>query len=138
MARRIVGLEAFKKKMKELPKAAEAEIRLAMEKSADEIVAMMKSLVPVDAGDLRDSIGWTWGDKPKYSQAFVKTTQGGMTLTIFAGNSKVRYAHIVEFGAQHMAAHPFFFSSFRFLQKRAKSRITRAINKAAKKVTNGQ
>lgn len=138
MVRRIVGLETFKKKMKELPKAAEAEIRLAMEKSADEIVAMMKSLVPVDDGDLRDSIGWTWGDKPKYSQAFVKTTQGGMTLTIFAGNSKVRYAHIVEFGAQHMAASPFFFSSFRFLQKRAKSRIKRAINKAAKKVTNGQ
>jgi len=125
-----------------------------MEQGANEIVDMMKSLVPVDSGELRDSIGWTWGKRPKYSQAIavVKSKLAGdLTITIYAGNSKVRYAHLVEFGSaphinggmfkgtQHpgTAKQPFFFVSWRTNKKRVKSRISRAINKAAKEVAAG-
>lgn len=100
----IIGLERLNRKLKKLPIAAEKRIKEAMEQGANEIVAMMKSLAPEVSGDLRDSIGWTWGDRPKYSQALatVKSSDGKLALTIYAGNSKVRYAHLVEFGT---AAH---------------------------------
>lgn len=124
-----------------------------MEASANEIVALAKSLVAVDSGDLRESIGWTYGDRPKYSQAIssVASANGNLVITIYAGNSKVRYAHLVEFGtAPHInggrfagsqnpgtAARPFFYVSYRALRKRAKSRVTRSVNKAAKRIAAG-
>jgi hypothetical protein len=149
----IRGLDKLNRKLKQLPAAAEKRIKEAMGQGADEIVALMKSLVAVDSGELRDSIGWTWGDAPKYSQkiATVKSADGKLIITIYAGNSKVRYAHLVEFatkahengglyaGTQHPGtkAQPFFFVSYRALRRRTKSRITRAINKSAKEVASG-
>lgn len=147
---KVLGLEKLNRKLKKLPAAAEKRIKEAMEVGANEIVALMKSLVAVDSGELRDSIGWTWGDAPKFSQkiATVKSADGKMVITIYAGNSKVRYAHLVEFstrahqnagqfaGTQHpgTSAQPFFFVSYRALRRRTKSRITRAITKSAKEV----
>ncbi|WPM82805.1 HK97 gp10 family phage protein [Brucella pseudintermedia] len=149
----VLGLKSLNRKLKALPALAEAAIKLAMEQGAEEIVAMMKRLVPVDNGDLRDSIGWTWGEAPSYSQRIgaVKSKTGNLKITIYAGNSKVRYAHLVEFGsAPHInggmfagtqnpgaKAQPFFFVSFRALRRRTKSRITRAINKSAKQIASG-
>ncbi len=149
----VLGLKSLNRKLKALPALAEAAIKLAMEQGAEEIVAMMKRLVPVDNGDLRDSIGWTWGDAPSYSQRIgaVKSKTGNLKITIYAGNSKVRYAHLVEFGsAPHInggmfagtqnpgaKAQPFFFVAFRALRRRTKSRITRAINKSAKQIASG-
>ncbi|RUM99156.1 HK97 gp10 family phage protein [Pseudaminobacter arsenicus] len=153
MATKIIGLKRLNAKLKKLPKAAEMAVKEAMEQGANEIVAMMKSLVAVDSGDLRDSIGWTWGEAPKYSQriASIKARDGKLALTIFAGNNKVRYAHLVEFstrahvnggkfaGSMHPGtkAQPFFFVSWRALRRRTKSRITRAITKSAKQVAAG-
>lgn len=149
----IRGLDKLNRKLKQLPAAAEKRIKEAMGQGADEIVALMKSLVAVDSGELRDSIGWTWGDAPKSSQkiATVKSADGKLIITIYAGNRKVRYAHLVEFatkahengglyaGTQHPGtkAQPFFFVSYRALRRRTKSRITRAINKSAKEVASG-
>ncbi|QKC99180.1 HK97-gp10 family putative phage morphogenesis protein [Mesorhizobium sp. NZP2298] len=149
----ILGLASLNKKLKALPKAAEVAISAAMAKGADEMVALMKSLVPVDSGELRDSIAWTWGNAPKGALAIgtVTSTDGKLTITIYAGDSEAFYARWVEFGTKaHIAggkfagaqipaipAHPFFFVSFRALRKRTKSRITRAINKSAKQVANG-
>lgn len=146
----ILGLSKLNRKLAKLPAAAEKRIKEAMGQGADEIVALMKSLVAIDSGELRDSIGWTWGDAPKYSQkiATVKSADGKLVITIYAGNSKVRYAHLVEFatkahengglyaGTMHpgTSAQPFFFVSYRALRRRTKSRITRAINKSAKEV----
>lgn len=149
----VLGLAKLNRKLAKLPAAAEKRIKEAMGQGADEIVALMKSLVAVDSGELRDSIGWTWGDAPKYSQkiATVKSADGKLVITIYAGNNKVRYAHLVEFatkahqnggqfpGTQHPGtqAQPFFFVSYRALRRRTKSRITRAINKSAKEVAAG-
>lgn len=155
MTARILGLAKLHRKLQRMPEIAKARIQQAMEAGANEMVATMKSLVAVDSGDLRDSIGWTWGKKPRYSQAIatVKSKMAGdLTITIYAGNEKVRYAHLVEFatkahvngglfaGTQHpgTSAQPFFFVSFRALRRRAKSRISRAITKAAKEVAAGK
>lgn len=133
----ILGLAKLQRKLKQLPVAAVAEIKRAMELGAEEMIDMMRSLVPVDDGDLRDSIGWTWGKAPKGSTvvAMAKSNLAGdLTITIYAGDAKAYYARWVEFGTQKMTARPYFFVSYRANRKRVVSRIRRATTSAAKKV----
>ncbi|MBY3564124.1 HK97-gp10 family putative phage morphogenesis protein [Rhizobium laguerreae] len=149
----VKGLKELQRKLSRLPAVAKARIRQAMEQGADEIVTMMRSLVPTDRGDLRDSIAWTYGRAPKgaLSLGKVQAVGGDLTITIYAGNATAYYSRFVEFGtASHtaggkfagatipaIAASPFFFVSYRANRKKVKSRITRAINKAAKEVAAG-
>lgn len=109
--------------------------------------------MPVDHGGLQASITWRWGNDAKiaYSQTLGSVGQHELSARISAGNSKVRYAHLVEFGTHaHIAggkfagaeipaipAQPFFYPGYRLGKKRAKSRIARAITRAAKKVAAG-
>lgn len=121
-----------------MPTAAKSSIKTALEQSADEIVELAKSLVPKDTGDLRDSIGWTYGKVPRgamtLGKVFASKLAGDLTITIYAGNSEAYYARWVEFGTLKMAAQPYFYPAYRALRKRTKSRTSRAINKAAKAV----
>lgn len=140
------GLPNLKRKLIRLKEQTAAEVRPAMERAADQIVASMKNLVPVDDGTLRDSIGWTWGDAPKRSFS-VSTQIGSNKLTIFAGSEKAYYARWVEFGtAAHEAggkfkgaqnpgarAQPFFFPSYRANRRQVKTMIRKAIRDAVKK-----
>lgn len=143
----VQGLAALERKLTVIiPRRVKAATKAAMERGAQELVDMMKRLVPKDSGDLRDSIGWTWGAAPRYSQkiASVKSQDGDLAITIYAGNDKVRYAHIVEFGSEaHInegkfagtkhpgtTAQPFFYVSWRVMRKRIKSRVTREMRKA--------
>jgi hypothetical protein len=71
-----------------------------------------------------------------------------LSVRISAGNSKVRYAHLIEFGtAPHInggvfagtehpgtQAQPFFYPTYRRLRRRARSRISRAVTKAIKQL----
>lgn len=141
------GLPQLKAKLIRLKEQTAPAVQQAMAQAAQLIVDMMKRLVPVDHGDLRDSIGWTFGDKPKYAQAVTSVRFGATKVTIFAGNSKVRYAHLVEFGtrphvnagefagSQHpgTTAQPFFFVSYRALKKQAQTIIRKAIREAVQK-----
>lgn len=162
MVTKVLGLDRLRQKIKGLRKAARDEIVAAMEKAAADVVAMAKNLVPVDDGDLRDSIGWTWGDPPKGARVFSRSRPmkalGDMRISIYAGDDKAFYARFVEFGtAAHSVekgadrssrrkkklggrmhagarATPFFYPAWRANRKRVKSQVSRAINKAAKKV----
>lgn len=152
----VKGLRELKRKLRRMPNEARKEIKAAIETGAQEITAMQKRLVPERTGDLRRSIGWTSDPAkvPKYSQRAGTTVKGGagVAAIIFAGNTRVRYAALVEFGTAPHAqpknrlnhghhpgsrARPFFFPAYRALRRRVKSRITRASTKAAKKVTRG-
>lgn len=106
--------------------------RDAMEKGANEIVAMAKSLVPVRSGELRDSIGWTWGDAPSGAMVIAQSAamEGSERITVYAGSNDAFYVRWQEFGTQNHAPSPFFFTSYRFLKRRVKSRITRQMKKA--------
>lgn len=168
MARRstITGLSKLDRKLRRLPAVALAEIRAAMERAADDIVALAKSLVPIDSGDLQDSIGWTWGAPPRGSITLGKVARSSLgkqlTITVYAGDDKAFYARWVEFGtAQHTikaknfpalgprgryghevdhpgaAAHPFFYPAFRANQKEVKRKIRAATRRAARKVAKG-
>lgn len=121
---------------------AREEIQKAIAQSADEIVDLMRRSVPVDKGDLRASIAWTWGAPPKGSSVLATTKRSeagkaGLVATIYAGGGEAFHARWVEFGTVNMRAQPFFYPSWRLGKKRATSRITRATTKAAKKVAAG-
>lgn len=146
-ATKIIGLVKLHKKLQRMPEVGKNQIKAAMEKSAEEIVSMMRSLVPEKSGALRDSIGWTWGKAPKGAMTLgnvaAASLGGELTITIYAGtrdkslgDRDAFYARFVEFGTQNMAAQPFFFPSYRANKKRSNSRIRRAVTKAAKEVAS--
>lgn len=153
---KIHGIDRLRKKLRAFPDAVKVEIRQAMEQSANEIVALAKSLAPVDSGDLQMSISWTWGEAPKGAIVLGRvksgaTASGNMKITVFAGGGDAYYARMIEFGtAPHLnggrfagskhpgsAAQPFFYPAYRAVRKRAKGRVTRAVNKAAKRIAAG-
>ncbi|NTH50932.1 HK97 gp10 family phage protein [Agrobacterium rhizogenes] len=127
------GLAKWQARMAAIPKAVKIAVRPAMEKSAQEIVDLAKSLCPVGEGTLRDSIGWTWGDAPEGSMVLAQGSSGELTITIYAGNDEAFYARWIEFGTKAGAPpHGFFFTSYRLLKNRATRRINRATGKAVR------
>ena len=143
---------AFVKAMTvEVPAAAEKAARKAMEKGADEIVAMMKRLVPKRTGRLRDSIGWTWGQAPSGARVLAKSARfggtGRLAITIYAGNQTTmvsnsrgkqwQLARLQEFGTVKMAANPFFFPSWRANRSRVRGRMRREIKYAIEAYSGG-
>lgn len=150
---KITGRDRLLKKMAAIPAEIRKEMAAAIRQGADEIVSMQKRLAPIESGDLRNSIVATSGGAaPKYSTFKGKQKGGGesdpdLSVTISAGNAKVRYAHIVEFGAApHVqpknpfirfhpgtTAAPFFFPAYRALRRKVKGRITRSTKKAIRK-----
>lgn len=95
-------------KLKQIPDVAVAAARIAMEEGAQEVVSQMRALVPVDSGDLRDSIGWTWGDVPEGSFEVDEIRSGQnqgdqyatLRIKIYAGSRDAFYARFIEFGTQ--------------------------------------
>lgn len=147
---KIAGMPRLIRKLKVLPSAAQAEIKAMLAKQADDVTAMMRRLAPEDDGDLRDSIGWVWGNKvPKGAMAIATVGKGGLTITIYAGDAKAYYARFVEFGTEaHTAggkfagatipaipAQPFFYPSWRALRKQVKRGLRQASRDAVRKVS---
>jgi HK97 gp10 family phage protein len=141
---RWIGREKLKRRLLKLPQEAQQKLRTEFAAGAQDIVAMQKRLVAVDGGDLRDSITWNWGDAKKIAYSQGDSAGGPLSIRISAGNTRVRYAHIVEFGAApHVAggifkgakhpgapAQPFFYPAYRAKKKAFKSRQRRAFRKA--------
>jgi len=144
MATTFIGKDRVRKRFLALPQATLVNLRDAFAKGAQQVVDAQKRAVPVRSGDLQASIEWNWGTSRKvaYSQGF--TGKGDLSVRISAGNTKVRYAHIVEFGAApHVAggifkgaahpgerAQPYFFPPYRANKKSVKARFRRALKKA--------
>lgn len=117
---KVEGLARLKERFARIPQRMRTEVRLALEKGAGELVDMQKRLVPVQHGDLRDSIRWEDG-------------RHELSVEVKAGNQKAFYARMVEFGTVKTPAHPYFFPAYRALRKRIRSRISRAIGKAVRR-----
>lgn len=133
MARTTVkGLDKLRAKLRAMPDEVRAAIRGALEQNAEELVAMQKRLVPVDDGDLRDSIKWEWGSGDA-SRIGVKG-EAGLAVKVSAGDENAFYAAFKEFGTVDQPATAYFFPSYRALRKRMKGRVTRAQNKAIKRI----
>jgi hypothetical protein len=147
----VEGLGKLLRKMELIPKRAIKAAEQSLEQSADQIVAMMRRLVPKDQGALARSIGWTWGEAPKGSLVLGAVASGGgnerayasLKITIYAGDATtiVKNSHggefqnalIQEFGTKAMPANPYFFPSWRASKSRAKAKLTRDIRRAIEK-----
>lgn len=132
----IEGVAQFRAKLRALPDMAKEEIRKALAENAEEIVAFARRLVPVDQGDLKASIGWTFGAAPKGSMvlAEAKSEEADLRVTVYAGNERAYYARWIEFGTVNMTGRPYFFPAYRAVKRRVRGRLTRATRKAAKAI----
>lgn len=144
---KIVGAEAFKKKLDALPESVFAHIQLEMAKWADIVVEAMRAWVPVSAdgshgnpaGTLKDSIGWSWGGAgPRGSVTLATATSTGrgkgLRLVIYAGSEAAFYARWQEFGTVNHRASPYFYVNFRMRKTEAKNKIATAVRQAARNV----
>lgn len=127
-------------RLKAVPVLARAEIRKALEKSAGEMVSAAHSFAPIDSGDLRRSIGYTFGQYTPANANVRGVGSGGgglqdpdLSVTIHAGDAKAYYAAFVEFGVVDSPAKPYFYPAYRLTKKRAKGRVSRAVKAAAQK-----
>ena len=121
-------------RLERIPKAAVAAVQPALLKSGQELVARMKQLAPVDTGDLRDSIALTPAGQstPPYSQPGGSQLVPENAVMITAGNTDVRYPHLVEYGTTKAPAKPFFWPAYRLSKKRITNRVKRAVRKAVR------
>lgn len=127
MARsRAKGLDGLNRFYRELPGNVKQALREALHQGADELVAMQKSLVPVDEGALRDSIRKVVDN----SGRDVKGDEGLRVYVIAGGSREGEHATWVEFGTKNTPAQPFFWPSYRFLRRRIRGRVGRAGGKA--------
>lgn len=151
----------IKRKLKAVTEAAMPAVTPVMAASANKITSMQRHLVPVDEGDLRNSIDWTFGEPPptKATGAFRPkpgtSKADGSVVSIYAGDDEAFYARWVEFGTQPSktgdkvtnasgrkrkalrthpgtAAQPYFFPAWRAHRKAAGKAMRRAIGKAVR------
>ncbi|WP_421580091.1 HK97-gp10 family putative phage morphogenesis protein [Shinella sp. M31] len=153
MVRTLEGWQRLQRRLRAIPEAVRQQTQSALVAAANDIANTMKALAPEDDGDLKDSIEVTPGGQatPPHSQPGGATVVPENAAMITAGNSKVRYAHLVEFGAApHVAggkfegaqhpgapAQPFFFPGYRITKKKAARKIKRAMTKAIKGTKRG-
>jgi HK97 gp10 family phage protein len=150
----IDGRDRLLAKMAAIPAEVRKQMAAALNQGADEIVGLQKRLAPKRTGALAASIVATsGGSTPSYSTFKGKSAGGAgdpdLSVRISAGNAKVRYAHLVEFGtAPHInggkfagsqnpgaRAQPFFFPAWRALKRKVKGRVTRATKAAVRSFT---
>lgn len=156
----VIGIRELNRKLKvTIPKLADEAAERAIAKGAEELVDMMRRLVPRGkTGKLAKSIGWTFGEAPEGSFAIdtLSSRDARVKATIYAGSKEAFYVRFVEFGtAPHSIAtnasvkrnlrqdqgtlhpgaraKPFFYPSYRALRRRIRSRVTREVKKAVRK-----
>jgi HK97 gp10 family phage protein len=129
------GLSRFQKRMRAIPVAVREAVQPAILRSANEVAGLQKQLAPEDSGELKESITVTPPGQttPPYSQPGGSRKAGELEAVITAGNTDVRYAHLVEHGTKKAQAQPFFWPGFRLGRKRAATRIKGAVSRAVKK-----
>lgn len=125
----VQGIDRLQRRLvDEMPKAVRAAVEIAMAESADLIVAGARLRVPVESGDLRDSIHRTEVREGK---------RGGLYVAISAGrptrDGHYNTARIVEFGTMDTPAQPFLLPAYRANRRRAQARIRRAARNAIMK-----
>jgi HK97 gp10 family phage protein len=142
----VKGLDQLHRRFKRIPVAVKRAAIASVVEGANEVAALQRRLVPVDDGDLKASITVTppGQSTPPYSQPGGQRVARETEAIVTAGNTKVRYAHLVEFGtAPHenggmfegtqnpgAKAQPFFWPSYRAVRRQVRSRISRSISKA--------
>jgi HK97 gp10 family phage protein len=122
----VTGIDTLKRRLiDEIPKDVRAALETAMLQSADLVVAGARLRVPVDEGDLRDSIRHHGVREGKRGGLYVAITAGEPTA-----DGKYNTARIVEFGTMDTPAQPFLLPAYRANRRRIRTRMRRAVRDA--------
>ena len=135
----------LRQRLAKVPDIVREAAASAMEEGAQEIVDAMKMAAPFQSGDLRDSIGWTWGEVPAGSFVIDEIRSGKnkgdqyatMRIKIYAGNREAFYARFQEFGTRSQPAQPFFYATWSKERAKFRRRIRDRIRKRIKEAFNG-
>jgi len=159
--------ERFRRLTNELKKECLEIAKNEMAAQAERLVQLMKAKCPVNAdpppqaGLLRDSIGWTFGEPPtkRGLMGSVRTRPGNsneIIANVYAGNNEAFYARWVEFGTQAHSigkgadisrskrqsrggqhpgspAQPFFWPSYRLLKNSMRAAVKQKLISAIEK-----
>ncbi|MBR9764143.1 MAG: HK97 gp10 family phage protein [Rhodobacteraceae bacterium] len=148
----VQGLAEFNRRWSKVPEDVRKAARLALEKGATELVAEMNRNTPIP----EIIVDWTWGKPPAGAMTLGsrRTSSGGdeLAITIFAIAHTEDYptGHggvpgWFEFGTAQRAhksgrrtgaitASPFFWPIWRLRRRRVRSRMTRQVNQALKRL----
>lgn len=128
------GLQSFRDRLLRLPEKVRAAVGPELVAAAEEMAGTMRRIAPEESGDLVASIAVTGPGQstPAYSQPGGSSVVPDNAAAITAGNSDVRYAHLVEYGTRRTAAQPFFWPAFGFGRVAAVARIGAAVKRAVR------
>lgn len=142
------GRQAVGRKMQALAGKIRVPVQKAVTDGAEQIARQQRNLVPERTGKLKRSIVVTppGQSTPAYSQPGGSSRTREYEAKVTAGNSEVRYAHLVEYGTashpqggqftgtQHPGtpAEPYFWPGYRLERKPVRAKIRREIRKAIK------
>ena len=128
------GIGRLKKRLANIPKNVKEAVQPNLIKQGEMIAGTMRQIVPVDSGELRDSIAVTPPDSstPPYSTPGGSFVVPETSVAVTAGGKDARHARLVEYGTVKTDAQPFFWPAVRLHNKKAKAAIKRSIGKAVK------
>ena len=148
---KVRGKDRLFAKLRAIEPSIGTEVEKANDRTADELVATARRFAPRRTGALARSIRVTKGGQSSQSHSHPggkrRVPDGSRMVT--AGDASVRYAHLVEYGARPHSnsgqfagtehpgsvAQPFFWPAYRIVSRKHRGRVSRAINKAVKKVS---
>lgn len=130
------GLASLNRRLKAIPKAAKEAVLPALKRAGEDLAKDMRQLAQSsrDTGALIESITVTPAGQttPPYSQPGGEQVVPENAVVVTAGNSAVRYPHLVEYGTAKAPAQPFFWPAVRLNRKKLANRIKRAVGKAVR------
>jgi HK97 gp10 family phage protein len=101
-------------KLDKIAGSVRSAVRNVLAREAQQIVDAMKQACPEDTGELKNSIGWTFGypKKGKLPLGTLRVSKSDLWVTIYAGNTKAYYAMFIEFGTSRNRPQPFFWPTW--------------------------
>lgn len=125
------GIDKLKRRLvDELPKKIRAELETAMIESADRIVSGARLRVPVDRGEVRDSIRHGGVREGRRGGLFVAVTAGDKSTLTDEKGKRYQVARLLEFGTVNMPAQPYMLPAYHANRNAARRRMRRAIRDA--------
>jgi HK97 gp10 family phage protein len=105
----ISGLRELDAALGELPKATgRAVLRRIGIRAFAPVIATAKQLVPVDKGELRDSLKVATKLSRRQQQKHARAVaEGKASVMLYAGATSLPHAHLVEYGTANMPPQPF-------------------------------
>lgn len=125
------GLASFQNRLRRLPQQVSDGIAPDLVAAAEDVAEVQRILAPEKTGALMASIVVTGPGEapPAYSQPGGAQVVPEGAVAVTAGNTDVRYPHIVEFGSTRTAPHPFFWPGFRMTRDQAAAKIKNAMRR---------